>query len=56
MANTKHLGVVTSPYIYEGIKEVAKENEISMNKAINSILYGYLKSREARRKRDEAND
>lgn len=49
----KHMSLVTTEKIYQGIKEVAEENEISKNKAINSILLGYLKSREARRKREE---
>lgn len=53
---TKHVSLAMPMSIYEELKEVAEENEISMTKAFNSIIRGYLKAREARRKRDEAND
>lgn len=53
---TKRFSLAMPMTIYEELKEVAKENEVSMTKCFNSIIRGYLKSREARKKRDAAND
>lgn len=53
---TKHISLSMPMTIYEEIKAVADESEISVTKAVNSIIRGYLKAREARRKRDELND
>ena len=53
---TKRFSLAMPMTIYEDLKEVAKENEVSMTKCFNSIIRGYLKSREARKKRDAAND
>lgn len=52
---TKHMSIAVQIPIYEGIKEVAEEHEISMTKAINAILKGYLRSREVRKQREEKN-
>lgn len=53
---TKHISLSMPMTIYEEIKVVADESEISVTRTINSIIRGYLKAREARRKRDELND
>ena len=53
---TKTLTVAVPEKVYEGIKEVAAENDISMRKAVSSILLGYLKSRAARKAKEEEND
>lgn len=53
---TKHVSLAMPMTIYEGLKEVAEENEVSMTKCFNSIVRGYLKSREIRKKRDAANE
>lgn len=53
---TKTLSVAVPEKVYEGIKEVATENDITMRKAVSSILLGYLKSRAARKAKEEAND
>lgn len=47
---TKHLTVAFPVDVYESIRELAKEHEISMTKAINSILRGYLKAKKEREK------
>lgn len=52
---TKHISLAMPMSIYEEIKVVADENEISVTRAVNSIIRGYLRAREARKERDEKN-
>ena len=53
---TKSISLALPMVLYEELKVVAEENEISVTKTVNSIVRGYLKARAARKAKEEAND
>lgn len=44
----KHTSVTMPKKVYEELKEIAKENDLPLNRVLNAIIKGYLRSRKAR--------
>ena len=50
--NIKQTSLSVPVKVYEELKDIARENDLPLNRVLNAIIIGYLRSRRERERND----